>query len=145
MTAAKYIPIQAAIDGISTRDVNFSQTDFAVAVADLLVEQASDVLALIAAVQALATPAPATLSTPSRIPILATTSPALAANAARKSALIFNDSAVVLFVGEFANASATNFTTALQPSATHDVKGYTGIVTIRGAKAGGFAQVTDRT
>lgn len=73
----------------------------------------------------------------------------LAANAARKGASIYNDSSAILYLlyGNAAVASATNFTTKLNPGDRHEVEGgFVGILTgIWASDAGGNARVTELT
>lgn len=147
MTAAKYSATLATVNAVAARDQSVSQTDFETSIASLVVEQASDIVALIAAVQALTSPSPATSTAHTSVPISATAPTlALAINAGRKSAKLYNNSPNKVFVGEFAAASLTalNFTAIIQPDAIYDVENYTGVVSILGAKTGGNIQATER-
>lgn len=69
----------------------------------------------------------------------------LAANANRKSFEIFNDSTAILYLLlASGTASATNFTTILQPQTGRKFDGYTGIVVgVWGENASGAARITE--
>jgi hypothetical protein len=148
MTAAKYAATLATVQGLGNRDQTVCATDFHAAIGSLVVEQASDIVALIAAVQALTSPTPAANSAHSVVNVSAAAPAlALAANPLRKSAKIYNNSSGKVYVGELvaASLSATNFTHIIQPDESYDVTAYTGVLSILGAKTNGNVQVTERT
>jgi hypothetical protein len=76
----------------------------------------------------------------------ATTVTVLASNAARKGAVIFNDSSKSLYIKFGATASLTSFATQLRAGDSYEVPfGYTGIIDGIWASANGFARVTELT
>lgn len=92
-------------------------------------------------------PCPSSSATLANVSSSATNVTILAANAKRKSVIIFNDSTQVLYVKLSATASATSFTYKLAPSETLEIPGagviYTGIIDGIWASANGNARVTE--
>lgn len=77
----------------------------------------------------------------------ATSATLLAANAARKGAIIYNDSTVYLYIKFGATASLTSFTHKMAPDSMYELPfGYTGKIDgIWASDASGAARVTELT
>lgn len=89
--------------------------------------------------------APATTGAASSVAGSASSVALLASNAARKGAVIVNDSTAVLKVGLGFTASATAYSIELGPGASTTVNGFTGAINGIWASATGNARITELT
>jgi hypothetical protein len=88
----------------------------------------------------------AATATLSNVASSATSVTVLAANTARRGAIIHNDSTQILYLKFGSTASTTSFTRKMVSDSSYEIPfGYTGILTGIWASANGFARVTEIT